>query len=84
MSKRLKFPKRSPVAPDGAVAFKPASDGVHAIWREHDVATQSAMAHINASRQSMVKLMAAVDGILLTDGWVWNADFLRWEQHPSE
>ncbi len=83
MSKRLKFPKIPAQNPEGARVTRPASDGTHAMWREHELAVQSAQAHLNNSRPPLVRLMAAVDGIDLNDGWAWNAEFLRWEKAPT-
>lgn len=84
MSKRLKFPKTPARNPEGARPVRPASDAAHLAWRDHELAVQSASAHLSNSRTSLVRMMAAVDGIDLAEGWVWNADFLRWEIVPNE
>ena len=61
-------------------ASRPASDGVHAAWRQHEQEVQAAISAANQSRFTLVRLMAIADGIDLDAGWVWNADFLRWDR----
>lgn len=83
MSKRLKFPKTPAQDPEGARVTRNASDSTHSAWRSHEASVQSAISHLNASRESVVKLMASTDGIDLNEGWLWNAEFLRWEMSPN-
>lgn len=63
---------------------RPASDVAHTAWREHEQAVQAAANAVNQTRFALVRLMAIRDGIDLQAGWVWNADFLRWDRPAGD
>lgn len=64
----------------------PVSDRSKLVWQEVAPAMEALIAQVNASvalfRTTVVRRMAELDGVDLTQGWALNVDTMRWQQVP--
>ena len=65
---------------------KPVSDRSQLAWQEVAPVLNALVAQVNASVATVqgivVRRMAELDGVDLSEGWAFNVDTMRWQQVP--